>query len=163
MALAGYDEMKEVVMKNLFEAARVEEVKQRIASLRPESERQWGKMNAAQAVAHCTAGFELALGERLPPRALMGLIIGGMVKPKVLGDDEPLRRNSPTVKGLVVNDDRNLETERERLCGMIDRFAATGPRGCTRHPHSFFGRLTPEEWATLMYKHLDHHLRQFGA
>jgi hypothetical protein len=80
-----------------------------------------------------------------------------------MGNDEPLRRNSPTVQGLVVNDDRNLETERERLYVMIDRFAAAGPRGCTTHPHSFFGRLTPEEWATLMYKHVDHHLRQFGV
>jgi hypothetical protein len=120
-------------------------------------------MNAAQAVAHCTAGFEVALGERVPPRMLIGRIIGGMVKPKVLGNDEPLRRNSRTLQGLVVNDDRNLEAERERLCGMIDRFAAAGPTGCSTYPHSFFGRMTPEEWATLMYKHLDHHLRQFGV
>jgi hypothetical protein len=150
-------------MKNLFEAARVEEVKQRIARLRPESERQWGKMNAAQAVAHCSAGLELALGDRIPPRLLLGRIIGRMVKPKVLGNDEPMRQNAPTVKGLVVQDKRDLGTERERLCGLIDRFAAAGPEGCTTHPHSFFGRLTPEEWATLMYKHLDHHLRQFGV
>jgi LPS sulfotransferase NodH len=46
---------------------------------------------------------------------------------------------------------------------MIDRFVAAGPKGCTTHPHSFFGRLTAEEWAILMYKHLDHHLRQFGV
>jgi len=150
-------------MKNLFEAARVEEVKERIARLRPESERQWGKMNAAQAVAHCSAGLELALGDRIPPRLLLGRIIGRMVKPRVLGNDEPMRRNAPTVKGLVVQDKRDLGTERERLCGLIDRFAAAGREGCTTHPHSFFGRLTPEEWATLMYKHLDHHLRQFGV
>jgi transposase InsO family protein len=86
-----------------------------------------------------------------------------MVKPKVLENDEPLRRNSPTVKGLVTQDERDLGRERERLRGLIDRFAAAGPKGCTTHPHSFFGRLTPEEWAILMYKHLDHHLRQFGV
>jgi hypothetical protein len=150
-------------MKNLFDAARVDEVKRRIGGLRPDSERQWGSMNAAQAVEHCSRGFELALGQRLPPRMFLGRIIGGIVKPKVLGDDEPLRRNSPTVQGLVVKEERNLEVERERLCEMIDRFAAAGAAGCTSHPHSFFGRMTPEEWATLMYKHLDHHLRQFGA
>jgi hypothetical protein len=148
-------------MKNLFEAARVEEVKDRIAHLRPENKPLWGKMNAAQAVAHCSAGLELALGDRLPPRWLLGRIIGRMVKPKVLGNDEPMHRNSPTM--IAVEDERNLGAERERLCGMIDRFAAAGPEGCTTHPHSFFGRLTPEEWATLMYKHLDHHLRQFGV
>jgi hypothetical protein len=149
-------------MKNLFDASRVEEVKQRIARLRPDSQRQWGKMNAPQAVAHCSRGLELALGDRMPPRMLLGRIIGRMVKPKVLENDEPLRRNSPTVKGLVIQDERDLGMEQERLRGLIDRFAA-GPKGCTKHPHSFFGRLMPEEWAILMYKHLDHHLRQFGV
>jgi hypothetical protein len=150
-------------MNNLFEAARVKEVKQRMAQLRPNSERVWGQMNPAQALAHCSRGIELALGDRTPPRALLGRIIGRMVKPLALGNDEPMRRNSPTVKELVVQDERELGTERERLCGLIDRFAAAGPEGCTTHPHSFFGRLTSEEWATLMYKHLDHHLRQFGV
>jgi hypothetical protein len=150
-------------MKNLFEAARTEEIKKRLVQLRPDSERQWGKMNAAQAVAHCSRGLELALGDRMPPRMLLGRIIGQMVKPKVMGNDEPLRRNSPTVKGLVIQDERDLGMERERLRGLIDRFAAAGPKGCTTHPHSFFGRLSPEEWAILMYKHLDHHLRQFGV
>jgi hypothetical protein len=149
-------------MKNLFETAAVEEVKKRMARLRPDSERLWGRMNAAQAVAHCAAGLELAVGDRIPPRAmLLGRILGRIVKPMALGNDEPMRRNSPTVKDLVVQDERDLGRERERLCGLIDRFAAAGPAGCTTHPHSFFGRLTPEEWATLMYKHLDHHLRQF--
>jgi hypothetical protein len=150
-------------MKNLFEAARVEEVKERILRLRPDSERVWGRMSAAQAVAHCSAGVELALGDRLPPQMLLGRILGKMLKPKVLGNDQPMRRNSPTVKGLVVQDERDLGKEQERLRGLIDRFAARGPAGCTKHPHSFFGRLTPEEWAILMYKHLDHHLRQFGV
>jgi LPS sulfotransferase NodH len=46
---------------------------------------------------------------------------------------------------------------------LIDRFASGGPAGCAQHPHSFFGPLTPAEWAELNYKHLDHHLRQFGV
>ena len=62
-------------MKNLFDAARVEEVKQRIARLRPDSQRQWGKMNAPQAVAHCSRGLELALGDLRPPRVLLGRIM----------------------------------------------------------------------------------------
>ena len=150
-------------MRNLFEATAVTEVKERLAQLRPESERLWGRMNAAQAVAHCSGGLQLALGEMRPPRMLVGWVIGWIVKPLVLADDKPMRRNSPTVKGLVVQDERNLGAERERLSGLIDRFVAAGPGGCTTYPHSFFGRLTPEEWATLMYKHLDHHLRQFGV
>lgn len=105
----------------------------------------------------------MAVGDQVPPRMLIGRIIGGMVKSMVLKNDEPMRPNSPTVKDLIVRDPRDLPRERERLAGLIDRFAAAGPAGCTQHPHSFFGRLTPDEWAILMYKHLDHHLRQFGV
>jgi hypothetical protein len=150
-------------MKTLFDTASMDEVKARLVQLTPESERRWGTMTAAQAVAHCSAGVEMALGDRMPPRMLVGRILGWIVKPMALGNDEPMRRNSPTAPDLVVQDPRDLETERARLCGLIDRFAAAGPAGCTTHPHSFFGRLPPEEWATLMYKHLDHHLRQFGV
>jgi transposase InsO family protein len=151
-------------MKNLFEAARVEEVKHRMARLRPDSERLWGSMTAAQMAAHCSSSLEWAVGDRVPPRGMLLMrVIGRMVKRKVLGNDDPMRRNSPTAKDLVVQDARDLGRERARLCGLIDRFAAAGTKGCTTHPHSFFGWLTPEEWAILMYKHLDHHLRQFGV
>ena len=98
-----------------------------------------------------------------PPRMFLGRIVGGIIKPMVLRDEQPMRKNSPTVKSLVTEDERDLATERARLAGLIERFTAAGPKGCTTHPHSFFGRLTPEEWAILMYKHLDHHLRQFGV
>ena len=148
-------------MKNLFDAATLEEVKKRIAQLRPGSERLWGTMTPGQAVAHCSAGLETAVGDRIPPRMFLGRIFGLMIKPLAFRNDKPMRRNAPTTQDLVVQDERDVETERERLCGLIDRFAAAGPEGCTKYPHSFLGRLMPEEWAILMYKHLDHHLRQF--
>jgi Protein of unknown function (DUF1569) len=150
-------------MKNLFEPATVKEVKQRMAQLRPDSEHLWGKMNVAQAVAHCAASLEWAVGDKRPPRMFVGRILGVVVKPLVFRDDAPMRPNSPTTKDLIVQDDRNLEKEQLRLRGLVERFALAGPKGCTTHPHSFFGRLTPDEWAVLMYKHLDHHLRQFGV
>ena len=150
-------------MKNLFEAGRADEVKERLAQLRPDNQRLWGTMSSAQAVEHCARGMELALGDARPPRILVGRLIGWVVKPLVLGNDEPMRKNSPTAPSLIVQGERDLDAERERLCGLIDRFAAAGPAGCTTHPHSFFGRMTPEEWSMLMYKHLDHHLRQFGV
>jgi hypothetical protein len=150
-------------MKNLFDVGAANEVKARLGRLRPDSERQWGSMNAAQAVTHCSRGLEMGLGTLRPPRVIIGLILGRIIKPLALGNDAPIRRNSPTVRDLVVEDERDLEKERARLRELIDRFVAAGPAGCTTHPHSFFGRLTPEEWAVLMYKHLDHHLRQFGV
>jgi hypothetical protein len=150
-------------MKNLFEPAAVAKVRARVQSLRPDSERAWGRMDVAQALAQCSMGMEQALGDQRPARMPIGWVLGWLIKRLALGDDKPMRRNSPTVPGMVLTDERDLEVERQRLIGTIDRFAAAGPAGCTTHPHAFFGRLTPEEWAVLMYKHLDHHLRQFGA
>jgi hypothetical protein len=150
-------------MRSLFEAGAVEQIKERLARLQPDCQREWGTMTAAQAIAHCAAGMEWAVGERIPPRMLLGRIMGWVMKPIVLGNERPMRPGSPTSRDLVVRDQRDLGTERERLGRLIDRFVVAGPKGCTVHPHSFFGRLTPEEWAELTYKHLDHHLRQFGV
>lgn len=149
-------------MKSLFDTATANEVKERIGRLGPNSVRQWGKMNAAQAMAHCAIVMESAVGDSLPPRMFVGRILGPLVKGKAL-KDEPMGRNAPTAKSLVVGDERDLRKECERLSALIARFCAGGPQGCTKHPHTFFGPLTPDEWARLMYKHVDHHLRQFGA
>jgi hypothetical protein len=150
-------------MESLFESGCVDELQRRLSRLRRDQPRQWGKMSAAQMLAHCSLGLEMAAGKIRPPRALMGRILGPVIKPMVFRASEKMRRNSPTSKELVVKDDRDFEAERKRLSGLIDGFAAAGPGGCTAHPHAFFGSLTADEWAVLMYKHLDHHLRQFGA
>ena len=150
-------------MKNLYEPATAKEVKDRIARLGPASQRQWGKMTAAQAMAHCSVAMEWAVGDIRPPRMFIGRIFGSLAKSKMLKDEAPMGRNAPTAKSLVVADDRDLARERQRLTALVDRFASAGPAGCTTHPHSFFGPLTPNEWSSLMYKHLDHHLRQFGV
>lgn len=148
-------------MKNLFEAATVEEVKIRMARLTPDSARLWGKMSPAQALAHCSAAMQMAVGEKSPPRMLIGRLLGRLAKKAVIVNEKPMLRNSGTHKSLVVNDERDFVAERQRLSEFIDRFAAGGPAACTKHPHFFFGPLTPQEWAALMYQHLDHHLRQF--
>jgi hypothetical protein len=77
-------------------------------------------------------------------------------------NDEPVRRNMPTDKSLRVNEERDFALERERLRACMGLFSTGGPDKCTQHPHSFFGAMTPQEWARLAYKHLDHHFRQFG-
>ena len=150
-------------VKNLFEAATVEEVKERMGRLGPESERQWGKMNPAQMLAHCSAAIGMAMGKVSPPRILLGRLLGRLAKKSLIVNGTPMRRNSMTEKSCLVTDERDFVAERQRLRESIDRFATGGPGICTKHPHFFFGPLTPVEWATLMYEHLDHHLRQFGV
>jgi hypothetical protein len=150
-------------MKNLYETATAKEIKERIARLGPTSTRQWGKMTAPQAMAHCSVAIEWAVGDINPPRMFIGRLFGPIAKSGLLKDEKPMARNVPTAKSLKVADERDLSKECQRLSALIDRFSTTGPQGCTKHPHTFFGPLTPEEWASLMYKHVDHHLRQFGV
>lgn len=153
-----------VFMTNLFDAVVADRVKARLGQLEPHSERLWGTMTAAQMLAHCSVSMQWAVGEVVPERgALPARLMGRLIKPLVVRNDDPMRKNSPTAKSLIVAGERDLGTERNRLSGLIDRFAAGGPAACTRNPHSFFGKMTPEEWAILTYKHLDHHLRQFGV
>ena len=73
-------------MKNLFEASSAVEIRMRIEDLRPESQRQWGAMNAAQMMSHCSAWFELAAGLTFSPRNFLGRIIGGMAKKSIMGE-----------------------------------------------------------------------------
>ncbi|HVU44931.1 MAG TPA: DUF1569 domain-containing protein [Terracidiphilus sp.] len=151
-------------MKNLFDPVCAQEIKERLNHLSAESPRLWGKMDAAQAVAHCALALDIPLGRQTPKPAGLGMrIVGRLIKPMVFKDDAPIRRNAPTNPELVISDERDLTCERERLAVAIDCFMAAGPANCSTHPHFLFGKLTPDQWAILMYKHVDHHLRQFGA
>ena len=148
-------------MKNLFDPATVEELRQRIANLQPDSQPLWGKMNPAQALAHCSAGIQMAMGEIRPRRILLGRLFGRLAKKSMIVNQKPMPRNVKTDESLLIKDQRDLAVEQQHLREWIDRFAAGGPAVCTSHPHFFFGPLTPAEWSALIYQHIDHHLRQF--
>jgi hypothetical protein len=149
-------------MKSLFDKAVAEELKQRMVRLSPETPRLWGKMSPAQMFAHCSVGMEVSLGDRIMRQVWIGRLFGKLAKVKTLGG-KPIGKSLPTDKAYLVNDDRDLDAERQRLTGLIDRFQMGGPEKCTKGPHSFFGKMTPDEWSALNYLHLDHHLRQFGV
>ena len=150
-------------MRSLYQPEAAAEIQERLNRLTPSSVRQWGTMDAAQAMAHCSSAMENAVGDARPQRMFIGRLIGPMVKKMAIANDEPLKRNSPTSPELKVSGARQLSVEKQRLSELIDRFVAAGPDGCSKHPHSFFGKMTGDEWGVLMYKHIDHHLRQFGA
>jgi hypothetical protein len=151
-------------MKNLFDATVANQVRTRLEKLEPQSERHWGKMTSAQMLAHCSVSMQWAVGEVVPEKSPLPVrLMGRMVKPMVFRNEDPLRRNSPTAKSLIMADERDFGEERQRLSNLLDKFVVGGAAGCTKNPHSFFGKMTPDEWAILMYKHLDHHLRQFGV
>ncbi|MDB4908200.1 MAG: hypothetical protein JWO05_2984 [Gemmatimonadetes bacterium] len=149
-------------MKNLYDPAVVEEIRERIDRLWPDTKPLWGRMNVAQAFAHLAMAMENALGMTALPRHPLGRLIGGWVKRSMLVHGKPMARNAKTHPSVLVRDERDFDVERQRLLRTIDRFAS-GPAQCTTFPHFFFGHMTPHEWASFMYVHLDHHLRQFQA
>jgi hypothetical protein len=149
-------------MKNLFESDAVNEVIARIDMLQPGSQRRWGKMDVAQMMAHCSATLDMASGRINPPRIFIGRVLGPFVRP-IYTNEKPFSRSSPTDKALVIANQRDFLREQARLKQTVQQFHQGGDTKCTRHPHPFFGALSPRDWSRGMYKHLDHHLRQFGA
>ena len=149
-------------MNSLFNPTENSQMIQRINKLTSSTQAQWGKMNVAQMLAHTHIALQSALGEVKIKRSFLGVLVGGMAKKKLL-NDEPFKKNLPTDKRFVIADQRNFDQEKKSLVGAVQRFAQMGPNGLPQEPHPFFGKLSTQEWDKLMWKHLDHHLRQFGA
>lgn len=149
-------------MKSIFDASSTKEVLDRIDQLQPDSQPLWGKMNAAQMLAHCSAFQEVAVGNAHEPRSWLGIFIGRFVKP-LFYNDKPLPQNMSTMTSIIVKDSREFELEKENLKQKITTFQSDGSEKCNAQLHPFFGKLTADEWGKGIYKHLDHHLKQFGV
>ena len=149
-------------MQNLFDSSAKNEILQRLGALTPEAARQWGKMSVPQMLAHCSVALESGTGDKPRPQKLIGKIFAPFVRKGLLGD-KPFSKGSPTDPTFVVRDERDFAREKDRLAGLVERFCALGKDEACKQTHSFFGRMTGDEWGRLMYKHLDHHFRQFGG
>lgn len=149
-------------MTYLFDQQKATDIIERFNKLTPASQAVWGKMNVSQMLAHCQAPLEVAMGEHKLKRSLMGLLFGRLAKKTLVGD-KPYSRSLPTSPSFVVKDNRDFEAERSKLIGIIQRFSSGGAGVLIKTPHPFFGPLTVEEWDKCQWKHLDHHLQQFGV
>jgi hypothetical protein len=150
-------------MESLFNQNDNQKLINRINSLSNTSQAQWGKMNVSQMLKHAQAPLNVAFGELKLKRGLIAILFGGMIKKKLMKDETPFDRNLPTDKSFIVVDEREFEKEKAALVSLVKRFAEKGPDALTKDTHPFFGVLTGKEWDVLQWKHLDHHLRQFGA
>jgi hypothetical protein len=149
-------------MRSLFDRDDRDALVRRLSNLQPSSPRQWGKMNAPQMLAHCAATLEVACGDKIKKQAVIGRVLSPFARSSVLGD-KPFTRNAPTDPDFKIVDDRDFATEQKRVTALVERFCSRGLSGADGLVHGFFGRLSADEWGRLMYKHLDHHLRQFSA
>ena len=147
-------------MKTLWNEQDRRELQERVVRLTPDSQRRWGKMTAPEMVAHLTDALRMALGDlpcaskklpiRYPP--LKQLIVYWL----------PFPKGAPTAPELVGRSAMSWRGEVSDLILLMDRFARQ-PEGCTWAEHPGFGRLSRRAWGVLKYRHMDHHLRQFGV
>jgi Protein of unknown function (DUF1569) len=149
-----------MVPRNLFDPAVKQEIISRIEKLTPASVPLWGKMNVSQMLAHLELPVGVALGSHKLRRTLMGRIFGPMVK-SMLYNEKPFKRSMPTDPSFVTfGQEKDFYKEKQVLLDMVGNFSETS---MVDEPHPFFGPLTKEQWSKGMYKHIDHHLRQFGV
>lgn len=149
-------------MHSLFIPADREALSRRFAMLEPGARRQWGRMEPAQMLRHCAISLEDALGTRLVQQVFLGKLLTPFIRAQVFGT-KPFRRDASTDPTYVVADPRDFQAELSRLATLIDRLVQRGAAKTEGLVHPFFGGLSGEHWGRLVYKHLDHHLRQFGV
>ena len=151
-------------LPNIFTKEVADGIIDRINKLKPDSERQWGKMDVTKMLAHCCVTYEMVYepGKHPKPNPVMGLILKLFVKKVVVGE-KPFKKNNPTAPQFIIKSDRDFETEKARLIAYIKRTEELGPAEFNDKESASFGVLKTSEWNNMFYKHLNHHLTQFGV
>lgn len=149
-------------MNNLYHAEDVEGIVHRLERLTVDSKREWGTMSVSQMLEHLNVSLEPALGLSAPKRKFAGRVLSPILK-RIYLNKKPMIKNSKTDNSYIITGEQDFEGVRTKAIEMVKMFHDNGPEKCTKHPHPYFGKLTPNEWALLKWKHYDHHLRQFGV
>ena len=150
-------------MKDIFERQTAEEIVSRIEKLRPDNKPLWGKMSAAQMLAHCNVTYELVYDNKhRKPGRFKRFLLRLFVKDVVVGP-KPYKRESPTAPEFMVSGERDFESEKRRLIGHIRDTQSRGRAWFEGKESHSFGVLNAGQWNNMFYKHLDHHLQQFGV
>ena len=149
-------------MKSLAEPATQQQIKQRLQTVQPKSQRRWGRMSSNQMICHLSDSFRRTLGEKrttdLAPNKLLKFATlwipipwphGFKTRPEM---DQEVGGTRPV----------EFEGDRKQLLTLMDRFTCEAPVPSFA-PHPVFGVMTRKELMRWAYLHMDHHLRQFGA
>ena len=143
-------------MKTLFEASTRAELATRINKLNENSQPHWGKMTVYQMIKHCLMWEEMLLGKTIYKQSFLGKLAGKFAL-KDMMKDEPVKRNLPTVPSFKMTGSGDVAGAKTKWLGLLEQHDQP-----TGFMHPFFGQLTPDQAGKMAYKHIDHHLRQFG-
>jgi hypothetical protein len=149
---------------NIFSAETTASIVDRIQKLTPDTQPSWGKMNVGQMLAHCCVTYQYVYEPQKfkKPNMLMSWVLKKFVKDGVC-NEVPYKKNSGTAPDFIIKGSRDFETEKQKLISFVTRAQKDGTQFFDGKESQSFGKLTTQEWNNMFYKHLDHHLTQFGV
>ena len=150
-------------MKNIFEKTVTAEVIERINKLEPTTKPIWGKMSSDQMLAHCNVTYELDFEDKHPkPKGFMKWMLKTFIKNTVVSE-KPYKKNGRTAPVFLVTSEKDFNLEKDRLAAYIIKAQKLGSDYFDQKESHSFGKLSKTEWNNMFYKHIDHHLTQFGV
>lgn len=147
-------------MKSLFNESTRDEILDRLEKLTFDSNGLWGKMSVGQMAWHCQYPLKLAVENK--DYGVRGNPLVRWFFKKSLYNDKLWRKGLPTAPNLVAKEEKDFQTEMTKLKQLVKDCHEVKTR-THWNPHPLFGKLTHDQWGKMEYKHLDHHLRQFGV
>jgi hypothetical protein len=134
----------------------------RIALLRPDSPRRWGSLTASAMLAHLLDGLRVTFAE-MSAEFQPSFLSTPLGRWMVIDSPIPWPKGKVRAHEVFLRTPPSTDFERDRrlLVEYVERFGRGPEQSWGTSP--FLGKLRPEEWARLNYRHLDHHLKQFGA
>lgn len=147
-------------MENIFDINTHNNVMERINSLTENSKAQWGKMSVDQMLHHCQGPLNIILNKNT--YGLKPSWFARTFFKKSMYSDKLWNKNLPTLKAFRETKSYDFEEEKTKLSELIMELVTLRDRKEWQE-HPTFGYFTSEQWGKMHYKHLDHHLRQFGV
>lgn len=152
-----------MALPNIFTSEVSNTITQRINSLSASQKALWGTMSVGQMLAHCNVTYEMVFETKHPkPNFFIQLILKMFVKSKVVSET-PYGQNGQTAPQFIIKETKDFNIEKERLIQYIQNVQQLGEQHFEGKESLSFGPLNKTEWNNMFYKHLDHHLRQFGV
>ena len=146
-------------MKTIFNKNTNSELIERIQTLKASDNAQWGKMDSYQMLKHCTLGEELFQGKKEYKRLFIGKLFGGIALKGIMKNESPMKKNQPTHPEFKISGTGDFNIVKEKWISLLKDYNGYSN---TNFIHPFFGKMTNDEIGIFVYKHTDHHLRQFG-
>ncbi|MBK6953411.1 MAG: DUF1569 domain-containing protein [Crocinitomicaceae bacterium] len=152
-----------MALPNIFTKEVSEQMIGRINSLTAETKAKWGTMTVDQMFAHCNVSYEMAFEDKhKKPNGFARFLLKSFIKNSVVSE-KPYSKGGRTAPAFLITDKRNFENEKTRLTNYIKKCVELGENHFEGKESLSFGKMTKTEWNNQFYKHLDHHLSQFGA